>query len=110
MQKSTQSHRTASSEGDGRLLWVGVARLSSTCDGPLVGSILEVVTSIEWSRSGLDGWCLHLIMMVSRVCPLCAARSLPVGAVGGGSATLPMLLALLPELLLVEVAGSIEWR
>ena len=40
-------------------------------------------------------WCL------SRVCPLCAARSPPVGAVGGGSATLPMLLALLPELLLV---------
>ena len=50
-------------------------------------------------------WCLTLIVMVSRVCPLRAARSPPVGAVGGGSAdatgTLPMLLALLPELSLV---------
>jgi hypothetical protein len=52
-------------------------------------------------------WCLTLIVMVSRRCPwpLLAARSPPVGAVGGGSAdatgTLPMLLTLLPELSLV---------
>ena len=75
------------------------------CRRRVTGRLLAQFSKLLLPLNGLDldgwSWCLHLIMMVSRVCPLCAARSLPVGAVGGGSATLPMLLALLPELLLV---------
>ena len=75
------------------------------CRRRVTGRLLAPFSKLLLPLNGLDldGWCLHLIMMVSRVCPLCAARSLPVGAVGGGSATLPILLALLalPGLLLV---------